>query len=73
MPTHFLAPEAEEGAEEELSHVSRVVKTDIKPWIVQTGRWTEVKLTSLRRSRGSDVEGENAESGKSLDGCTRFF
>ena len=38
MPTHFLVPEAEEEAEEELSHVLRVVKTDTKPWIVQTGR-----------------------------------
>jgi hypothetical protein len=49
MPTHFPVPEAEEEAEEELSHVLRVVKTDTKPWTVQTGRWTEETLTSLRR------------------------
>jgi hypothetical protein len=36
MPTHFLAPEEGEEAEEELSHASHVVRTDIKPWIVQT-------------------------------------
>ena len=34
MPTHFLVPEAEEEAEEELSCASHVVKTDIKPWTV---------------------------------------
>jgi hypothetical protein len=49
MPTHFLAPEAEEEAEEELSHVLRVVKTDTKLWTVQTGRWTKETPTSLRR------------------------
>jgi hypothetical protein len=48
MQTHFLAPEAEEEAEEELSHVSRVVKMDTKPWTVQIGRWTEETLTLLR-------------------------
>jgi hypothetical protein len=45
----FLVPEVEEEAEEELSHVLHVEKTDTKPWIVQTGKWTEEKLTSLRR------------------------
>jgi hypothetical protein len=49
MPIHFLVPEVEEEVEEELSHVSHVVKTVIKPWTVQRGRWTEEKLTSLRR------------------------
>jgi hypothetical protein len=49
MQIHFLVPEVEEEAEEELSHVSRVVKTVIKPWTVQRGRWTEEELTSLRR------------------------
>jgi len=48
MPTHFLVPEAEEEAEEELSRVSRVVKTAINQWIVQRGKWTEEKLTLLR-------------------------
>jgi hypothetical protein len=52
MQMHFLVPEAEEEVEEELSHVLRVVKTDIKPLTVQTERWTEEELTSLRRSRG---------------------
>jgi hypothetical protein len=41
MQIHFLVPEVEEEAEEELSHVSHVVKTDIKPWTVQRGKWTE--------------------------------
>jgi hypothetical protein len=41
MQIHFLVPEVEEEAEEELSHVSRVVRTDTKPWTVQRGRWTE--------------------------------
>jgi hypothetical protein len=45
----FLVPEVEEEAEEELSHVLHVEKTDTKPLTVQTGRWTEEKLTSLRR------------------------
>ena len=31
MRIHFLVPEVEEEAEEELSHASRVVKTVIKP------------------------------------------
>jgi hypothetical protein len=48
-PTHFLVPEVEEEAEEELSHVLHVEKMDTKPLTVQTGRWTEEKLTSLRR------------------------
>jgi hypothetical protein len=49
MPTLFLVPEVEEEAEEESSHVLHVGRMDIKPWIVQTGRWTEEKLTSQRR------------------------
>jgi hypothetical protein len=51
MPIHFLVPEVEEEAEEELSHVSHVVKTVIKPLTVQRGRWMEEELTSLRRSK----------------------
>jgi hypothetical protein len=46
---HFLVPEVEAEVKEELSHVSRVVKTDTNPLTVQTGKWTEEKLTSLRR------------------------
>jgi hypothetical protein len=46
---HFLVPEVEAEVEEELSHVLHVVKTDTKPLTVQTGKWTEEKLTSLRR------------------------
>ena len=49
MQIRFLVPEVEEEAEEELSHVLRVVKTDTKSWTVQTGRWTEEIRTSLRR------------------------
>jgi hypothetical protein len=52
MPTPFLIPEVEAEVEEELSRVSHVVKMGTKPWTVQRGRWTEEKLTSLRRSRG---------------------
>jgi hypothetical protein len=64
-PMHFLVPEVEEEAEEELSHVLHVVKMDIKPLTVQTGKWTEEKLTSLRQQR-RDVEDEDTGSGKSL-------
>ena len=46
---HFLVPEVEEEAEEELSHVLRVEKTDIKLWTIQTGRWTKETPKSLRR------------------------
>jgi hypothetical protein len=52
MQIHFLVPEVEAEVEEELSHVSRVVKTDTRPLTVQTGKWTEENLTSPRRSRG---------------------
>jgi hypothetical protein len=52
MLIHFLVPEVEAEDEEELSHVSCVVKMDIRPLTVQTGKWTEENLTSLRRSRG---------------------
>jgi hypothetical protein len=48
-PIYFLVPEVEEEVEEELSHALHVVKTDTKPLTVQTGKWTEEKLTSLRR------------------------
>ena len=71
-PIHFLVPEVEEEVEEELSHVSRVVKTVIKSWTVQRGGWTEVKLTSLRRSRGVM---SRARMLIAVDrwGCTKFF
>ena len=36
MPTLFLVPEVGEEVEEESSHVSHVVRMDIKPLIVQT-------------------------------------
>jgi hypothetical protein len=49
MPTLFLVPEVEEEAEEESSHVLHVERMDTKPLTVQTGKWTEEKLTSLRR------------------------
>jgi hypothetical protein len=48
MPILFLVPEVEEEAEEESTHVLHVERIDIKPLIVQTGRWTEEKLTSQR-------------------------
>ena len=46
---YFLVPEVEAKVEEELSRVLHVVRTTIKPWTIQTGKWTEEKLTSLRR------------------------
>ena len=49
MPTPFLVLEVKEEAEEESSHVSHVGRMDIKPLIVQTGKRTEEKLTSLKR------------------------
>ena len=48
-PTHFLVPEVGEEAEEESSHVLHVGRMDTNLLIVQTGKWTEEKLTSLRR------------------------
>jgi hypothetical protein len=64
-PTHFLVPEVEAEVEEELSHVSHVVKTDTKPLTVQRGRWTEEKLTSLRR-RGVTLRMKTLEVGSHL-------
>jgi hypothetical protein len=49
MPTHFLVPEVDEEDVEELSHVLHVEKTDINSLTVQTGKWMEEKLMSLRR------------------------
>ena len=72
MPTLFPVPEAEEEAEEELSHVLRVVKTDTKPWTVQTGRWTEEKLTSPRRNR-SVMSKAKMRTAENRLGCIRFF
>ena len=62
MPIHFLVPEVEAEVEEELSHVSHVVKTDIRPLTVQTEKWTEVKLTSLRH-RGVMLKMKTLEVG----------
>jgi hypothetical protein len=61
--THFLVLEVEVEAEEELSHVLHVGKTDTKPLTVQTGKWTEEKLTSLRRSRGVMLKMRTMEVG----------
>ena len=49
MPTQFLAPEVEEEAEEELSHVLHVERMGISHLSVQRKRKTEEKLTSLER------------------------
>ena len=49
MQAPFLIPEVEVEVEGESSHVLHVENTDTKPWIVQTERWTEEKLTSQRR------------------------
>jgi hypothetical protein len=49
MLIHFLVPEVEAEVEEELSHVSHVVKMDTKPLTAQIGKWTEERLTLLRR------------------------
>jgi hypothetical protein len=61
----FLIPEEEEEAEVESSHVSHVERMDTKPLIVQTGKWTEEKLTSLRR-RGVMLRMKTPRSGRSL-------
>jgi hypothetical protein len=68
---HFLVPEAEEEVEEELSHVSRVVKMGIKPLTAQRGKRTEEKLTSLRR-RGVTRTAKMQTAGGRW-GCIRFF
>jgi hypothetical protein len=47
--TLFLVPEVGEEAEEESSHVLHVGRMNIKLLIVHIGKWTEEKLTSLRR------------------------
>jgi hypothetical protein len=46
--TLFLIPEVGEEAEEESSHVLHVGRMDTNSLIVQTRKWTEEKLTSLR-------------------------
>jgi hypothetical protein len=71
MQILFLVPEVEEEAEEELSHVSRVVKTVIKPWIVQREKWTEEELTSLRRR--SVMLSQKVLTAEDLLGCIRSF
>jgi hypothetical protein len=68
---HFLVPEVEAEVEEELSHVSRVVKTDTKPLTVQRGKWTEEKLTSLRR-RGVMLRVKMLTA-EDRWGCIKFF
>jgi hypothetical protein len=50
MQTLFLVPEVGEEAEEESSHVLHVGKMDTRPLTVQTEKWTEGKLTSLRHT-----------------------
>jgi hypothetical protein len=72
MQIHFLVPEVEEEVEEELSHVSHVVKTVIKPLIVQRGRWTEERLTSLRRSRGVMLRAKMLTA-EDRWACIKFF
>jgi hypothetical protein len=57
---HFLVPEVEAEVEEELSHVSRVVRMATKPLTVQIGKWTEEKHTSLRR-RGATLRMKTLE------------
>jgi hypothetical protein len=47
---------------EELSRVLHVVKMNIKPLTVQRGRWTEEKLTSLKR-RGETLRVKTMEVG----------
>ena len=71
MPIRFLIPEVEEEVEEELSHVSHVVKTVIKPLTVQRGRWTEENLTSLRR-RGVMMRTKMLTTEDLLE-CIKFF
>jgi hypothetical protein len=48
MPTLFLVLEVGVEEEVESSHVLHVERTDTKPLIFQTGKWTEEKITSLR-------------------------
>ena len=72
MPTHFLVPEAEEEAEEELSHVLRVVRMGTKPWTVRRGRWTEEKIISLRRSRSVMLRAK-MRIAEDRWACTKFF
>ena len=47
--THFLVPEVEEEAAEELSHVSHVERMGTSHSSVQRRRKMEEKLTSLKR------------------------
>jgi hypothetical protein len=70
MPTHFLVPEVEEEAVEESSHVLHVERTDTKMLIVQTGKWTEEKLTSLRR-RGVMLR-QKMQTAEDRLGCIKF-
>jgi hypothetical protein len=72
MQIHFLVPEVEAEVEEELSHVSHVVKMDIRPWTIQRGRWTEEMLTSLKRSRGVMSRAKMLTAEGRWE-CIRFF
>jgi hypothetical protein len=71
MPAHFLVPEVEVEVEEELSRVLHVVKTTTKLWTIQRGRWTEEKLTSLRR-RGVTLRAK-MQTAEDRWGCIRFY
>jgi hypothetical protein len=72
MQIHFLVTEVEEKAEEELSPASHVVKMVTKPWTIQRERWTEEKLTSLRRNRSMMLR-ERMQTVEDRLGCIRYF
>ena len=71
MRTLFLVPEVGEEAEEESSHVLHVGRMDIKPLTVQTGKWTEVKLTSLKHR--SVVLRTKMQTAEDHLGCIKSF
>jgi hypothetical protein len=71
MQIYFLVPEVEEEAEEELSHVLHVVKTDTRPLTVQREKWTEEELTSLRRR--SVMLSQKVLTAEDRLGCIRSF
>jgi len=71
MQILFLVPEVEEEAEEELSHVSRVVRTDTRPLTVQRKKWTEEELTSLRHR--SVMLSQKVLTAEDRLGCIRSF
>jgi hypothetical protein len=71
MQTLFLAPEEEEEAEVESSHVLHVGRMDTRLLIVQTGKRTEEKLTSLRR-RGVMLR-TKMQTAEDCLGCIKSF